>query len=313
MNKLLIVCGPTASGKTTLSLKLAKKFKAELISADSRQIYKGMDIISGKDKQFFGKIPVWGLDLVSPDQDFSAGHWVSFVQKNLKKIGKKGKLPIIVGGTGFWIKALINGIDSFGILPVWQFREKLSNLAIEQLRQKLRKLNPERLRKMNKSDRNNPRRLIRAIEIAFYLGKTSLTNKPNKFNQANYDILIIGLKAPNKYLYGKIDKRVDYRVKQGAQQEVEGLIKKGYSLKLPAMSAIGYQEWQPFFKTKQSLEETIQRWKYREHGYCRRQLTFFKKMENIKWFAINQTRWQEKVVKLVESWYYGKYTDDGKN
>lgn len=331
-NKLLIICGPTATGKTALGIYLAKKIDGELISADSRQVYKYMDIGTGKDilnSEFriqnsklqlkiqkeinlkitlgvyeIDKIPIWGLDLVKPDQEFSVAHWVRFANLIIKDIWKRKKLPIIVGGTGFWLKALIDGIDSINIPPDWQLREKLRNLEIEKLREILKKLDPERWQSMNQSDRKNPRRLIRGIEIAEQIKSLKLKIKSYSLKLKIDQLLIIGLIASNKFLYQRIDQRVEKRIKQGAQKEIETLLKKGYPWDLEAMTATGYKEWQPFFQKKVGLEEIIQRWKYNEHAYARRQLTWFKKDKRIKWFNIEKPDWQNNVVKLVENWYH---------
>lgn len=294
MKKLLVICGPTASGKTCLGVKLARKFRGELISADSRQVYQEMDIGTGKDLPL--PVPVWGLDLVRPNQKFSVAHWLKFVHKTISALWEKGKLPIVVGGTGFWIKALITGIDSIGIPPNWKLRRRLSRLPIKKLRELLEKTSPGRLNKMNKSDRSNPRRLTRAIEISKGL-------KTGDWNLQIDDLLIIGLKAENQFLYQRIDQRVKKRIEQGIEKEVKGLLKKGYSWDLEAMTATGYQEWQDYFKKKISYKQVIARWKSNEHAYARRQMTFFKKMKGINWFEIDNKNWEKKIVKFVRNWY----------
>ena len=317
MKKLLVICGPTATGKTALGVKLAKKFNGEIISADSRQVYKYMDIGTGKDLPL--PVPVWGLDLVRPNQEFSVSHWVKFAHKVIQNIWTRKKLPIIVGGTGFWIKALIDGVDSVGIPPDWKLRKKLSHCSITSLLHCLEKLDPERMRRMNKSDRNNSRRLIRAIEIALQVKSEKLkvlskgwssSGRKSYSSKLKVDkLLTIGLKTNNKTLYQRIDKRVDKRIKQGAQKEVRTLIKKGYFWNLPAMSAIGYKEWQGFLEDSVSLDKVIQRWKYNEHAYARRQMTWFRKpirqaFGKIHWFDIENADWKNDIVKLAKSWYY---------
>ena len=299
MNKLLIICGPTATGKTKLGIKLAKKYNGEIISADSRQVFEGMDIITGKDLSV--EIPLWGLDLVKPDQKFSVAHFVEFANKVINNIWEREKLPIIVGGSGFWIKALVEGVDSIGIPPDWKLRKQLNKLSIKQLREKLKKLTPKKLRLMNKSDRNNPRRLIRAIEIAsnqqpaYRRGRSTI-----KFDK----LLIIGLKTKDyQGLYKKIDKRVEKRIKQGAEREIKNLIKQGYSWDLPSFSAAGYRLWKDYFEQKKDLKEIIQDWKYNEHQLARKQLVFFKKMKNINWFDINQLGTVKRIEKKVNRWY----------
>lgn len=357
MRKLLIICGPTATGKTALGLKLAKKLSAkggsasgwngEIISADSRQVYRELNIVTGKDvkggkwslsnieykncntetlkglkarKLGYWKIegiPVWGLDLVEPDEKFSVAQWVKFAKAVLENIWKREKLPIIVGGTGFWIRALLEGIESLGIKPDWKLRKKLSNLTIKQLQDYLREIYPERLQGMNQSDSNNPRRLIRAIEVSLATSdKSQATRKKTcSLQLETCNLLMIGLRTENyQSLYKRIDKRVDKRIKQDAQKEVEALLKK-YSWKNSILrTTIGYKEWQDFFEGKIDAQETIKRWKFSEHAYARRQMTWFKKAllpvkhrdqdkKNIKWFNIDQKDWQKDVVKIVERWY----------
>lgn len=325
MNKLLIISGPTASGKTALALKLAEKFNGEIISCDSRQIYRKMNIVIGKDtgnsefkiqnselkrkiqKEINLKIKLgiyqlddivlWGLDLVSPDQEFSVSHWIKFSQLVIKDVWSRKKLPVIAGGAGFWIKSLLQPPQTTGIIPDRKLREELSQLSVEELQKILKKNHSERIQRMNQSDKNNPRRLMRAIEVA------KASNLPNLPNLPKANFLIIGLKADNKFLYQRIDQRVDKRIKQGAKKEVDSLIKKGYSLDLLSMSGIGYKQLAAFLSKKISEQEAIQTWKYNEHAYSRRQLTFLKKIKDIHWFRVDSPGWQQEVVKLIKNWY----------
>jgi len=339
-NRILIICGPTATGKTALGLKLAKKFAGEIISADSRQVYKGMNVGTGKgfpvpkskikykiskthikNKKYkieyylFNEIPVWLLDIITPNQKFSVAQWVRLAKKIIKDMWKREKLPIVVGGTGFWIKALVEGVDTLGIKPNWELRQQLSNETIEQLKKRLKKLNPQKFKQLNKSDKNNPRRLVRAIEIASQSQKSKV--KSQKYNLKlkikNKNLLNIGLKTENyQLLYKRIDRRVDKRIKQGAQEEVEKLLKK-YSWSNSVLgTTIGYKQWQGFFRPKddqpmvdreKNLEEVIKRWKFVEHAYARRQMTWFKAQKCISWFNINRKGWQEDVVEKVKKWY----------
>jgi len=313
MDKLLVVCGPTAVGKTKLAVKLAQKFNGELISADSRQIYQGMDIGTGKDKPKGVKIHL--LDIVAPSQPFAVAQYCRLAQKTIKSIWQRKKLPILVGGTGFYIKAVVDGIETLGIKPDWQLRKKLESLTVEQLASYLKKIAPEKWQKMNRSDRNNPRRLIRAIEIA--------KNQPEIWQQASsyqnskspplrrvnlsvreQDSLFIGLKADNKTLYQRIDQRVEERIKKGMVKEIKELLSRGYSWQNSALgTTLGYRQFQPFFEKKKSLKEVIQKWKFAEHAYARRQMTWFRKDKRIFWFNINQPGFEKKVVNLVKRWY----------
>ncbi len=311
--KLLVICGPTATGKTSLAVKLAKKFNGEIVSADSRQVYKGMDIGTGKDlpknaklrkpknskfgSYLFNGIPVWGLDLVNPNQEFSVAHYQKFAQKIIKEILKRRKLPILIGGTGFYIKAIIEDFETIGVPPDKNLRRKFQKYSLIQLQNYLKKINHSHFNKLNRSDKHNPRRLIRAIEIAKH-------RRPRtKASKTSYDALIIGLKSDNQTLYRRIDQRVEERIKMGTKKEVKNLLKKGCAWKLPSMSALGYRQWQPFFKGKKTQEQVIQKWKFAEHAYARRQLSWFKKVKRIHWFNIAQKDWQTQVEKKVKSWY----------
>jgi tRNA dimethylallyltransferase len=318
MDKLLIICGPTATGKTSLGIHLAKKFNGEIVSADSRQVYRGMDIGTGKDLPVISNfqfpisnlkklglgcytlegIRVWMLDMVEPSQEFNVARYVDLAQKVIVDIWQRNKLPIIVGGTGLYIKGLIDGIETLGVQPDWELRRRLENLPAQNLFDLLSRTDPIKAASLNASDRKNPRRLIRAIEVASKKPIFKLNAKPFIL-----DPLLIGLKTELKELYQRIDRRVEKRVNQGVEKEIKKLISKGYSWNLPAMSALGYQEWQDYFEGQATREEVIQKWKFDEHGYARRQLTWFKKDKRIKWFNISKPNYQNEVEKLVESWY----------
>ncbi len=307
MKKLLVVCGPTTTGKTKLAIYLAKKFDGEVISADSRQVYIGMDIGTGKDVKgaklqngfyLIDGVKIWLYDLVDLDYQFSVADYLIAAKKIIKIIWQRGKLPILAGGTGFYIQALLEGLDSLGISPDWELREKLGSLSLSELQKRLRKLNSQRWQEMNKSDRQNPRRLIRAIEIALDR-KESLGREGLKA-----DVLKIGLKTSLSKLYNFVDQRVEERVKEGVEKEIKVLVKKGYHFKNSVLgSTIGYKEWQSFFEGRKSREEVIEDWKNSEHGYVRRQRTWFRKDKQIRWFDISGKEWQDKVERAVLVWY----------
>ncbi len=303
--KLLIICGPTATGKTKLGVDLAKKFDGEIVSADSRQVYRGMDIITGKDKP--EGIKIWLYDAAGPDQRFSVADYYELALKVVEDIWGRGKLPIVVGGTGFYIKALMEGIETMGIGPDWDLRSKLSNCQINELQIYLKKMDCERWEKMNESDRQNPRRLIRAIEIAQNSKSQTLISKQitnSKLQRPNVDYLTIGLTAPYKFLYERIDQRVDERVKMGAVEEIKKLLSEGYGWDNSVLGqTIGYQEWRDCFEGKANKEEAIQRWKFDEHGYSRRQMTWFKKIRDIHWSDVTKDDWREEVEKRIKAWY----------
>lgn len=342
MNKLLIICGPTATGKTALALTLAKKFNGELVSADSRQVYIGMDIGTGKDvgnSKFnpFGKastmssaeslrtrvqsaklrikdqefqygyydidgIKLWLLDVARPDQEFSVAHYQEIATKTIQDIQARGKLPIVVGGTGLYIKSIIDPPETIHIPQDKNLREKLENKSVSELAQFLQKKNPKKWEQMNNSDRQNPRRLIRAIEVAFF--NTSIKDDPCSLARMILaSTLGIGLTAPREVLYQRIDKRVDERVKFGIVDEIHSLLDRGYTWDLPAMNTLGYPEWTDYFLGKTTINKVIERWKLDEHAYARRQRTWFKKQSGIKWFDISTSDYRERIERLVNAWY----------
>lgn len=346
--RFLVICGPTATGKTALGIHLAKKYNGEIISADSRQVYQGMDIGTGKDLPVNAKfnpstklrvdgerpstslgisrtakishfakalrdkqnyqigyykiqgVKIWLYDVLRPNQEFSVAQFSQLAWEVIKDILKRGKLPILVGGTGFYIKAIMENIPTKEIPPNWPLRKQMETKTAEILFEELAQLDSFRAANMNVSDRKNKRRLIRAIEIARWRKENPLW-QPTKTPQMK--TLIIGLKAPLKWLYQKIDERIKDQLKKGAKKEVEKLFKQGFAWDLPALSAMGYQEWQPYLEGKATLNEIVVRWKYDEHGYARRQITWFKKEKRIHWFDIQAPTWQKAVEETVERWY----------
>lgn len=312
MKKLLIVCGPTATGKTSLSLKLAKKFNGQIISADSRQVYKGMDIGTGKDlpknavqkkdgHYLLNNIKLWGYDLVTPDQDFSLAHFSKFARPLIKKIQSQNQLPILVGGTGLYLKAITNQIKTLNIPPNPTLRLKLEKLSTQKLVEKLKQLNLSKYNSMNHSDQLNPRRLIRAIEI--HSSKNSKKVSPKRTDLFETNNLWIGLKASKDIMDRRIEARVKKRLKAGAQKEVKTLLEDGYSFDLPSMSAMGYQQWQPFFNQQSNLDKVRLSWEKAEKQYLRRQLTWFNKNKKINWFDVTVNNYYLEVVRKITPWY----------
>lgn len=320
MNKLLAIVGPTAVGKTGLGIKLAQDFGGEIVSADSRQVYQGMDIITGKDLPGFSNfnlhflnqknqqvgyysvenIPIWLLDVVKPNEKFSAADYRKLAWEVIEDIWQRKKLPIVVGGAGFYLKVLLEGVETMGIPPNWKLRKKLENCSVSELQKKLKEIDPERAQRMNESDWQNPRRLIRAIEVA----QKRENNSDLTTQIKSYQSLIIGLTAPLKILYEKINQRVKERLQAGAEEEIKALLEKGYNWENSALGeTIGYREWQGFFEGRESRAEAVTKWQFAEHGYARRQITFFRKMKEIRWFDITEAEWEEKVEKLVRNWY----------
>lgn len=331
MNNILIICGPTATGKTSLALKLAKKLNGELISADSRQVYRGMDINTGKDipKQFKYQVSrikyqgkriafygnstkIWGYDLVNPTEEFSVSHFTQITWIIIKHLWKQSKLPIIVGGTGLYLSSLLKPPRSLHVPVNRKLRNHLSSLGVSSLQQELERVHPKRFSQMNQSDKNNPRRLIRAIEVAFantrsqnsnYFDAAKYRSKVMKGNMEGKQVLWIGLKTSIKELDNRIDLRVEKRVDQGIDHEVKKLKSLLKKHQLPAASAIGYTQWLGYLEGGLSRKQAIKKWQTAEHQYARRQLTWFKKQPKINWFDITQFDFNKKVVEVAKTWY----------
>lgn len=290
--KTLIIYGPTSSGKTSLALALAKKHGGEIISADSRQVYKGLDIGSGKVdfKNAVAKhnnywivdgIRIHGFDLVEPGQSFTVSDFIKFAGVTIKKIEEAGKLPIIAGGTAFYLYSLINGLNTNGIGPDKKLRNQLEKLPREQLYLKLFKLNKEKALSMNQSDRLNPRRLIRAIEIS--------SSNPPSFKKDTHllgNCQTIGLTATNSYLFQRSDIWLDERIKHGLIEEVDGLIKNKTDIVWLEKLGLEYR-WITLFVTgKLSFGEAASGLKGDTHDYIRRQKSWFKKFVGMKLYNV---------------------------
>jgi tRNA dimethylallyltransferase len=312
MQKILVICGPTAIGKTSLALNFANKYNGELLVADSRQVYRGMDIVTGKDIPEGGHfvegttsywetenaIRIWLTDLVNPKKDFSVALWQRSALKILKLLEKEKSLPIIVGGTGLYIKSLSGEIETIGIKPNKTLRLSLSGKTTEELYDMLAQMDSVKAASMNHSDRNNPFRLIRAIEVA-----DAGFKKIKKRKASKYDFLKIGLSCPKEELFNRISLRVDERLKNGAIEETEKMLQQGLTLQNRSMSVFGYKELIDYINGNLSLDAAVSNWKKEEQKYAQRQMTWFKKDKEIKWFDISGQDFVPQVEKEVANWY----------
>ena len=312
MKKLLVVCGPTATGKTSLGLHLAMKLDGEIISSDSRQVYKGMDIGTGKALPKGAKIKdggyylvkgvkIWGYNLVDPTKEFSVSQYVAKAHMAIRSVWEKGKLPILIGGTGFYIEGVVDGIPTVSIPKNKKIRESLKDKSVVEMFDHLAQLDPVKAASMNISDKKNPRRLIRAIEIALWRLKGG--KERDKKLGKNIDTLFIGLKARKKFHDEIIKERVKKRLVAGFGKEVEGLLSKGVSVSNQSMQSLGYRQWAKFLEGKKTRSEAIDEWVREEQRYAKRQMVWFKKNKKINWFDIKIGDYQEKVEKLTEKWY----------
>lgn len=303
INKLLVICGQTGTGKTSLAIHLAKKFNGELISADSRQVYQGLNIGTGKDIEEINrsKVKIWGYDLVNPKKNFSVGNYIRFAQKAINDIQKRDKLPILVGGTGLFIKGVIDGIPTAFVPRNPKLRKNLKEKDTGELFEILAQLDPIKAGSMNRSDKLNPRRLIRGIEVATW----GLERKtPKLFRKPKYELLEIGLRASLDNLSKKIEKRVEKRIKDGIETEIKKLLSSGISWDSQSMTSLGYRQWRDYFEGRITRNEVINNWKKEELRYAKRQLAWFKKDVRINWFDSSKKNFINNVEELVKKWYH---------
>jgi len=279
MTKVIIITGLTGSGKSGLAVKIAREFNGEIISADSVQIYKNLDIGSAKeDKLTMQEIPHHLIDIKNFDETYNVGEFISDVKNALNIITNKGKLPIIVGGTGMYIKALLEGYTLGETSADDELRLKYQNMAKEQgnlaVWEELNKINPERAKTVHF---NNLKRVIRYLEIENNHQELTQTESILK----NYDVLAIGVVANREEIYSKINKRVDLMLEMGLEDEIKSLISKGATKEMQAFNSIGYKEWFEYFEGNQTKEKTVELIKQHTRNYCKRQLTFLKTIKNI--------------------------------
>lgn len=302
-----------------MAIALAKKFNGELISADSRQVYKGMNIGTGKDLPQGARIKfpwfkkygyydingakIWGYDIADPRHQFSVAQYLKFAERMIDDISKRGKLPILVGGTGLYIKGVIDGIPTALIPKNLLLRKNLEGRGVDRLFEMLAQMDSIRAGQMNSSDKKNPRRLVRAIEVATW--KINNIKKDQKVEKKRNDlsILMIGLTAPEKFIDNKIELRVAQRVKAGMKAEIEHLLKAHVNWDMQSMSSIGYSQWKSYFDGKRNEQEIVKNWEEEERKYVKRQMVWFKKDRRISWFDISERDCLNNVEKSVEKWY----------
>lgn len=299
MRKIIIILGPTAVGKTALSVRLSKEFQGQIISADSIQVYKGLDIVSGKDKDLYGSIPVSLLDIVTPLTPFNISDYFRFFHDAFSAI-PSNMLPIITGGSAYYINALLHPIDSANIKPDEKLRFELEKFSVKELQDRLRKLNPDKFNSINTSDRNNPRRLIRAIEV--YSSNVVVSSTDHKSVLDGFDVKIIGLQASQEIIYKRIDQRVEERLRQGALGEATALFENYDNLAPQVKTASGYKQLFEHLMGIYSLEVAVEKWKTAEHQNVKKQMTWFKKFKNVNWLDIADEKYAEKAENLISNW-----------
>ena len=292
MNKVIVITGPTAVGKTKLSIELAKRYNGEIINADAVQVYKGLDIGSAKvTEEEKEDIPHHLFDIKEVDEEYTIYHYQKDCRKLIKEVQGRGKTPILVGGTGLYIKAALYDYK----LTEEKETNTYDNLTNEELYNKLLELDKDIV-----IDKNNRRRLIRAINYYKENNKSINTNTTNKLL---YDTIFIGLTTDRRILYDKINNRVDIMVKDGLLNEVKAFYDKGIRTK-PLLNAIGYREIYSYFDGNISLEEAIDKIKQNSRHYAKRQYTFFNHQLPVVWFETDYSNFNntvEKVINYIEN------------
>lgn len=273
--KVAVIIGPTAVGKTKLSIDLAKALNGEIISGDSMQIYRTMDIGTAKvTKEEMDGIPHYMVDIKNPEDSFSVAEFQERVRKHIREITERGKLPIIVGGTGLYIQSVLFDYQFTDDAGDTIYREQMEKLALERgveyVHKKLQEVDPESAERIHA---NNVRRVIRALEIFHTTGEKMSEQLEKQENELLYDVSLIGLTMDREMLYDRINLRVDIMMDQGLLEEVEGLYNRGIR-DCQSIQAIGYKEIYDYFEDRVSLEEAVSQLKTNSRRYAKRQLTW---------------------------------------
>ena len=284
---LIVIVGPTASGKTELSIEVAKKFNGEIISGDSMQVYQGMDIGTAKvTTEEMEGIPHYMIDILPPDASFSAYEFKKRAEKYIKDITRRGKVPIIAGGTGLYIQSLLynyafedESISEDKMKQVKLKLKELEHLNNNKLHEYLASFDKESAKDIHP---NNRKRVLRAIE--YYLKTKKLLSSRKKVQQftENYDTLLIGIEMSRKTLYSRINKRVDIMLDHGLFREVQQLVEQGYE-SCQSMQAIGYKELIPVINGQMIYEDAVNDLKQHSRQYAKRQMTWFKNKMSVHW------------------------------
>lgn len=303
--KVVIIVGPTASGKSRLAMELAERFNAEIVSADSMQVYRSMDIGTAKPtKEQRAKIPHHLIDAANPDEEFTAARYKDEASKAIHKIHERGKNIFIAGGTGLYIRALTKGLlkcpgsdmklrKEFAALA--NYHGEVGGDAKKYFHDTLKEVDPESASQIHP---NNIVRIMRALEVYYLTNKPmSLFQREHGFSEEPYKMLKIGLRLDRDALYKRIEDRVDRMIADGLVEEVKRLAVLGYSYELKSMQGLGYKEIIGYIQNKYSLEDAIQEIKKNTRRYAKRQITWFRKETDIKWFSDAEN---DKIPPLVK-------------
>ena len=286
---LFLIVGPTGIGKTETSISLAENLEGEIISADSMQIYKYMNIGTAKiTKEEMKRIPHYLIDIVYPDEEFTVSDFKESATKHINDIYNRGNLPIIVGGTGLYVNSLVYDLSFTNVAPNNEFRQKYEIIADkygnEVIYKELKSIDPKSAKRIHVNDR---KRIIRALEI-YYVTKKPMSVYYKDFRKYNddFDVIMIGLTNKREELYKRINYRVDRMIEKGLIEEVKGLLDMGYTDDLNSLQALGYKEIILYLKNEITLDEAIDLIKRSTRKFAKRQLTWFRRDNRIKWIDV---------------------------
>ncbi|MGH1285397.1 tRNA (adenosine(37)-N6)-dimethylallyltransferase MiaA [Bacillus toyonensis] len=299
--KVAVIIGPTAVGKTKLSIDLAKALNGEIISGDSMQIYRTMDIGTAKvTKEEMDGIPHYMIDIKDPEDSFSVAEFQERVRKHIREITERGKLPIIVGGTGLYIQSVLFDYQFTDDAGDAIYREQMEKLAqehgVEYVHEKLQEVDPESAERIHA---NNVRRVIRALEIFHTTGEKMSDQLEKQENELLYDVSLIGLTMDREMLYDRINLRVDLMMEQGLLEEVKGLYNRGIR-ECQSIQAIGYKEIYDYFENRVSLAESVSQLKTNSRRYAKRQLTWFRNKMDVTWFDVTDGEKTSEILRYIE-------------
>lgn len=299
VKKLLILVGPTAAGKTELSLVLGELLHGEIVSADSRLFYRGMDIGTAKPTLTdFQRVPHHLINVCPPDRTLTLGEYQQLAYSKIDQVIERNNLPLLVGGTGQYVMAVAEGWGIPRVAPNPLLRDQLLALGRAEMNRWLEYLDPAAAEKI---DSRNERRVIRALEVALISGYpiTELQRK----SPPDYDMVWIGLYREREILYQRIDQRVDEMIANGLVDEVNGLRQQGFNRNLPSMSGLGYRQIYAYLEGESTLDEAVQRIKFETHRFARQQSTWFRKNDRrINWFDLDQIDVTKAIIQFAQEW-----------
>ena len=289
LQKLVVILGPTAAGKTSWSLQLAQHFGGEIISADSRQVFKKMNIGTAKvpgEWKWNGlrrtylveDIAHHLIDFLDPGKSFTLTQFRDLAVKYIKLVHKQNHIPLLVGGTGLYIQSVVDNYIIPKVPPNKKLRKSLEEKSLKDLHDLLKKMDSDAAKVI---DAKNKRRLVRALEVCIFTGEPF--SKQKLKGEQLFNVLLIGIDVPREILYQRIDLRVDNMIEEGLVQEIKSLIKQKYSWELPSMNGVGYKELRPFIENRGTLEESIEMLKKNTRRLARKQMTWFRKDTQIEW------------------------------